>query len=173
MSWSVAAEKVDGHSWQGNTDADQGVDGVTVERHHHQEDGEEAENDGEEQTELREAEKRKRRGLSHEKEVVRCIIYIKHILALNCWYLQWSLSVRLLPAQIQLSQNGQTHKEPVAEAVVVDKPEDIFHTQVYQGHDALQRHTRVSQIKKYDTHRGDWTDSNGRLTLKSRAGMGV
>jgi len=49
---SVAAEEVNGHSWKGDADADQGVDGVAVERHHHQEDGKEAENDGEEQTEL-------------------------------------------------------------------------------------------------------------------------
>lgn len=49
---SVAAEEVDRNSWQGDADADQGVDGVAVEGHHHQEDGEEAENDGVDQAEL-------------------------------------------------------------------------------------------------------------------------
>lgn len=58
-------------------------------------------------------------------------------------YLKWSLSIRLLPAQIQLPQNGQTNKEPVAEAIVVDQSEDILYTQVYQRHDALQRHTGI------------------------------
>lgn len=61
------------------------------------------------------------------------------------WYLKWSLSIRLLPAQIQLPQNGQTNKEPVAEAIVVDQPEDVLYTQVYQGHDALQRHTEIHE----------------------------
>lgn len=46
-------------------------------------------------------------------------------------YLEWSLSVWLLPTQVHLPQNGQTHKEPVAEAVVVDQPEDILNAQVY------------------------------------------
>lgn len=61
VSRGVAAEEVDGHSRQGDADADQGVDGVTVQRHHHQEDGEDAENNGVEQTELWK-EKRERAG---------------------------------------------------------------------------------------------------------------
>lgn len=61
---SIAAEEVDGNPWQGNPNADQGVDGVAVERHHHQEDGEDAENDGVEETELQEDEER--RGLKEE-----------------------------------------------------------------------------------------------------------
>lgn len=59
MGRSVAAEEVNRHSWQGDTNADEGVDGVAVERHHHQEDGEQTENDGVEQTELEEEERRK------------------------------------------------------------------------------------------------------------------
>lgn len=61
VSRGVAAEEVDGHSRQGDANADQGVDGVTVQRHHHQEDGEDAENNGVEQTELWK-EKRERAG---------------------------------------------------------------------------------------------------------------
>lgn len=57
-------------------------------------------------------------------------------------YLQRSFSVWLLPAQIKLPQYGQTNKEPVAEAVVVDESEHVLHTQVYQGHDPLQGHNR-------------------------------
>lgn len=49
---SVAAEEVNRHARQGDADTDQGVYGVTVERHHHQEDGEETENDGVDETEL-------------------------------------------------------------------------------------------------------------------------
>lgn len=69
-------------------------------------------------------------------------------------YLQWSLPVRLLPPQIQLPKNGQTHKEPVAETVVVDQPEDIFYTQVDKSHDALQKpnHTEKhwDNVRKQD-----------------------
>ena len=52
MGRSVAAEEVNRHARQGDADTDQGVYGVTVERHHHQEDGKETENDGVEETEL-------------------------------------------------------------------------------------------------------------------------
>lgn len=48
----MAAEEVNGHAWEGDPDPDQGVDGVAVQRYHHQEDREEAEDDGEEETEL-------------------------------------------------------------------------------------------------------------------------
>lgn len=58
VGWSVAAQEVDGHSGQGDGDADQRVDGVTVERHDHQEDGQQAENDGVEEAELQEEEER-------------------------------------------------------------------------------------------------------------------
>lgn len=66
VGWSVAAEEVDGHSGQGDAYADQRVDGVTVERHDHQEDGQQAENDGVEEAELREGdgEEEKKLGLS-------------------------------------------------------------------------------------------------------------
>lgn len=47
-------------------------------------------------------------------------------------YLERSGSVRLLPAKVDLSSDGQTHEEPVAEAVVVDELEDIFHSEVDQ-----------------------------------------
>lgn len=57
MGRSVAAEEVNRHARQGDADTDQGVYGVTVERHHHQEDGEETENDGVEETELWEEKK--------------------------------------------------------------------------------------------------------------------
>lgn len=50
----VAAEEVNRHSGQGDADADQGVDGVAVKRHDHQEDGQKTEDDRVEQTELRE-----------------------------------------------------------------------------------------------------------------------
>lgn len=53
-------------------------------------------------------------------------------------YLEWSLSVWLLPAQVHLPQNRQTNKEPVAEAVVVDQPEDVLYAEVYEGHDTLK-----------------------------------
>lgn len=62
MCRSVAAEEVNRYSWEGDADTDQRVDGVTVERHHHQEDGEETENDGVEETELWEEERGNRWG---------------------------------------------------------------------------------------------------------------
>lgn len=57
MCRSAAAEEVNGHSWEGDPDTDQRVDRVAVERHHHQEDGEETENDGVYETELWEKER--------------------------------------------------------------------------------------------------------------------
>lgn len=47
-------------------------------------------------------------------------------------YLERSGSVRLLPAEVDLSCDGQPHEEPVAEAVVVDELKDVFHCQVDQ-----------------------------------------
>lgn len=64
VGWSVAAEKVNGHSRQGYGDADQGVDGVTVEGYHHQEDCQEAEDDGVDEAELEEEEKTKREAIT-------------------------------------------------------------------------------------------------------------
>ena len=43
----------------------------------------------------------------------------------------------MFPAQVKLAQNGQAHKEPVAEAVVVNESENVLHTQVDQGHGTL------------------------------------
>lgn len=60
----VAAEEVNGNSRQGNGDADQRVDGVTVEWYNHQEDCQEAEDDGVEEAELEEEGKRKRDALT-------------------------------------------------------------------------------------------------------------
>lgn len=45
-------KEVDGHPRQGDADADQRVDRVTVERHGHQEDGTQAEHHREEQGQL-------------------------------------------------------------------------------------------------------------------------
>lgn len=36
----------------------------------------------------------------------------------------------LLPAKVELSSNRQAHKEPVAEAEVVDEQENILHDEV-------------------------------------------
>lgn len=36
----------------------------------------------------------------------------------------------LLPAKVELSSNRQAHKEPVAEAEVVDEQENILHNEV-------------------------------------------
>lgn len=69
---SVAAEEVNRHSWQGDADANQRVDGVAVERHHHQEDGEETEDDGIEETQLRNKDRGRKKirddGLYHDNE---------------------------------------------------------------------------------------------------------
>lgn len=67
-----------------------------------------------------------------------------------CAYLQWAWSVWLFPAQVQLTQDGQTNKEPVAEAVVVDEPKDVLHTQIHQSHgtllDSTIHHKAVTQM---------------------------
>lgn len=52
-------------------------------------------------------------------------------------YLEGTRPIRLLPAQIKLTHDGEPHKEPVAEAVVVNELEDVFHTQIDQCHDTL------------------------------------
>lgn len=44
----------------------------------------------------------------------------------------------LLPAKIELSSNRQAHKEPVAEAKVVDEQENIFHSEVDECHGTLE-----------------------------------
>lgn len=54
-------------------------------------------------------------------------------------HLERSGSVGLFPAEVDLAGDGQTHKEPVAKAVVVDELEDVFHCQVDQRHDTLDR----------------------------------
>lgn len=52
-------------------------------------------------------------------------------------YLEGTRPIRLLPAQIKLTHNREPHKEPVAEAVVVNELEDVLYTQVDQCHDTL------------------------------------
>jgi len=47
-------------------------------------------------------------------------------------------SLRLLPAKIELSSNRQAHKEPIAEAEVVDEQENIFHSEVDECHGTLE-----------------------------------
>lgn len=46
--------------------------------------------------------------------------------------------VGLLPAKVELSSHRQAHKEPVAEAEVVDEQEDILHSEVDECHGALE-----------------------------------
>ena len=46
-------------------------------------------------------------------------------------------SFRLLPAEVDLAGDGQTHEEPVAKAIVVDELKDVLHRQVDQRHDTL------------------------------------
>jgi hypothetical protein len=45
--------------------------------------------------------------------------------------------LRLLPTKVELSNNRKSHKEPVAEAEVVDEQENILHNQVDECHGAL------------------------------------
>lgn len=54
-------------------------------------------------------------------------------------YLNRSRHVGPLPAQIDLSSNGQSNEKPVTEAVVIYQLEDIFHRQVYKGSSTLQK----------------------------------
>jgi hypothetical protein len=51
--WHSDDEEVEGQAWECNANADEGVDGVAVKWNSHQEDGAEAEDDGEEKAELR------------------------------------------------------------------------------------------------------------------------
>ena len=62
----------------------------------------------------------------------------------DCDYLEWPRPVRLLPAQVELTQDGEAHEEPVAEAVVVDQLEDVLHTQVHQCHRTLEASNMAS-----------------------------
>lgn len=64
------------------------------------------------------------------------------------YYFERSGSVRLLPAKVDLSSDGQTHEEPVAEAVVVDELEDILHCQVDQWHGTLDSGQRWEKTVK-------------------------
>lgn len=53
MLWHSDDEEVEGQTRECDANADEGVDGITVKWHRHQEDGAEAEDDGEEKAELR------------------------------------------------------------------------------------------------------------------------
>lgn len=64
-------------------------------------------------------------------------------------HLDRSRSLRLSPTQVDLSSDGQTNKEPVAEAVVVDEPEHVLHAQVNQGHDPLQGHNTGLWVRNW------------------------
>lgn len=70
-------------------------------------------------------------------------------------YLEGSDSVWLFPAQVQLSQDRQAHKEPVAEAVVVDQFKDVLNTQVDQRHGTLEY--RATALCQYPSYRAQWT----------------
>lgn len=48
-------EEIEGQARERDADADEGVDGIAIKRDSHQEDGTEAEDDGEEQAELERA----------------------------------------------------------------------------------------------------------------------
>lgn len=52
--------------------------------------------------------------------------------------LERSWSIRLLPAKVELSSDREAHKEPVAEAEVVDEQENILHSEVDKCHGALE-----------------------------------
>lgn len=55
--WHLDDEEVEGQAREGNGDADEGVSGITVKWNSHQEDGAEAEDNGEEKAELGATEK--------------------------------------------------------------------------------------------------------------------
>lgn len=103
MFWHSDDEEVEWQAREGNANADKGVDGITIKWHGHQEDGAEAEDNGEEKAEL-----------------------------------EGTRPIRLLPAQVKLTHNGEPHKEPVAEAIIVNELEDVLHTQVDQCHDTIE-----------------------------------
>lgn len=52
-------------------------------------------------------------------------------------YLKGARSIRLLPAEIELTHDREPHEEPVTETVVVNELEDVLHTQVDECHDPL------------------------------------
>lgn len=64
-------------------------------------------------------------------------------------YLEGTRPIRLLPAQVKLTHNGEPHKEPVAEAIVVNELEDVLHTQVDQCHDTLRTQAQVSSSQSW------------------------
>ena len=53
MFWHSDDEEIKGQARESNANADEGVDGITVKRYGHQEDGAEAEDNGKEKTELK------------------------------------------------------------------------------------------------------------------------
>lgn len=61
-------------------------------------------------------------------------------------HLDRSGSLGLSPAEVDLSSDGQTDKEPVAEAVVVDELEDVFYSQVDKRHQTLRTGARTTEV---------------------------
>ena len=59
--------------------------------------------------------------------------------------------VGLLPAKVELSSHRQAHKEPVAEAEVVDEQEDILHGEVDECHGALEGEGGSSRGQRHPT----------------------
>lgn len=53
LLWHSDDEEVKGQAWEGNANANEGVDGIAVKWNDHQEDGTAAEDNGEEKAELR------------------------------------------------------------------------------------------------------------------------
>lgn len=53
--------------------------------------------------------------------------------------LERSRPVRLFPTKVELSDNRQAHKEPVAEAEVVDEQENVLHNEVDKCHGAIEQ----------------------------------
>ena len=69
-------------------------------------------------------------------------------------YLEGTRPIRLLPAQIKLTDDREPHEEPVAEAVVVNELKDVLHTQVDQCHDTLQAQAEVSSSSQHLSLKG-------------------
>lgn len=57
----------------------------------------------------------------------------------------------LLPAKVELSSNREAHEEPIAKAEVVDKQENILHSEVDECHGALERE-RLMGRNRYCHH---------------------
>lgn len=72
-------------------------------------------------------------------------------------YLERPWPIGLLPAKVELSSNRQAHKEPVAEAEVVDEQENILHSEVDERHGALEEKGESRRGKCHHQTPGDST----------------